>query len=63
MTARKQEDQEVIYPIVLVEVEGIKTHALLDTGASSSYASTKLINALKKKPKEVKTKRIEMTLT
>jgi hypothetical protein len=37
MTARKQEDQEVIYPIVLVEVEGIKTHSLLDTGAGSSY--------------------------
>ena len=63
MTARKQEDQEVIYPIVLVEVEGIKTHALLDTGAGSSYASTNLINALKKRPKEVKTKRIEMMLT
>ncbi|CAB4012896.1 Hypothetical predicted protein, partial [Paramuricea clavata] len=40
--------------------EGIKTHALLDTGAGSSYASTKIINALKKRPKEVKTKRIEM---
>ena len=63
MTARKQEDQEVIYPIVLVEVEGIKTHAFLDTGAGSSYASTNLINALKKRPKEVKTRRIEMMLT
>ncbi len=63
MTARKQEDQEVIYPIVLVEIDGIKTHALLDTGAGSSYASTKLIDALKKRPKEVKTKRVEMMLT
>jgi hypothetical protein len=60
---QKTRHQEVIYPIVLVEVEGIKTHALLDTGAGSSYASTKLINALKKRPKEVKTKRIEMMLT
>ena len=63
MTASKQEDKEVVYPIVLVEIDGIKTHALLDTGAGSSYASAKLINTLNKKPKEVKTKRIEMMLT
>ena len=62
MTAHKSDDKEIIYPIVLVEIDGIKTHALLDTGAGSSYASAKLINALKKKPKEVKTKRIEMML-
>ena len=62
MTANKPEDREVILPIVLVEIDGIKTHALLDTGAGSSYASSKLINALGKKPKEVKTKRIEMML-
>ena len=53
----------MVYPIVLVEINGIKTHALLDTTARSSYASTKLVNALNKKPKEVKTKRIEMMLT
>ncbi len=47
---------------MLVEVNGIKTHALLDTGAGSSYASSSLTNALKKKPKAVKTKRIEMML-
>jgi hypothetical protein len=49
----------------MVEVDGIKTHALLDTGAGSSYASsslTSLINALKRKPKAVKTKRIKMML-
>ena len=63
MTASKQEDKEVVYPTVLVEIDGIKTHALLDTGAGSSYASTKLIKALNQKPKEVKTKRIEMMLT
>ena len=63
MTASKPEDKEVIYPTAPVEVEGIKTHALLDTGAGSSYASAKPINALKKRPKEVKTKRIEMMLT
>ena len=61
-TAHTRGDNEVIYPIVLVEVNGIKTHALLDTGAGSSYASSSLTNALKKKPKAVKTKRIEMML-
>ena len=55
-------DNEVIYPVVMVEVDGIKTHALLDTGAGSSYASSSLTNALKRKPKTVKTKRIEMML-
>ena len=63
MTASKQEDKDVVYPIALVGIDGVKTHALLDTKAGSSYASTKLINALNKKPKEVKTKRIEMMPT
>jgi len=55
-------NKDVIYPIILVEVDGIKTHALLDTGAGSSYASAKLINALNKQPKETVTKRIYMML-
>ena len=53
---------EVVYPVVLVNVNGIKTRALLDTGAGSSYASTKLINALHMKPAETQTKQIEMIL-
>ena len=53
---------EVVYPVVLVNVNGIKTRALLDTGAGSSYASTKLINALHMKPTETQTKQIEMIL-
>ena len=61
-TAHTGGDNEVIYPVVMVEVDGIKTHALLDTGAGSSYASSSLTNALKRKPKAVKTKRIEMML-
>ena len=56
----QQENKEVVYPIVHVEIDGIKTHALLDTGAGSSYASTKLINLLNKKPKGTATKRIDM---
>ena len=45
-----------------METDGIKTHALLDTGAGSSYASNKLINLLNKRPKEALTKRIDMIL-
>ena len=62
LTAHQPENKEVVYPIVLVEIDWIKTHALLDTGAGSSYASTKLINLLNKRPKETATKRIDMML-
>ena len=58
LTARKTDQTEVVYPVVLLGVDGIKTCALLDPGAGSSYPSAKLINALRKKPTEVKTKRI-----
>ena len=60
LAVHQQENKEVVCPIVLVEIDGIQTHALLDTGAGSSYASTKLINLLNKKPKETVTKRIDM---
>ena len=46
--------------VVLANVDGIKTRALLDTGAGNSYASAQLINTLHKKPAETQTKRIEM---
>ena len=61
-TAHTEGDNKVIYPIVMVQIDGIKTHALLDTGAESSYASSSLTNALKRKPKAVKTKQIEKML-
>ena len=51
-----------MYPVVLVNVNGIKTRALLDTGAGSSYASAKLINASHMKPAETQTKQIEVML-
>ena len=40
----------VVYPAVVVEVEGITCRALLDTGAGSSYASATLIERLNRKP-------------
>ena len=54
--------KEVVYPLVLVKVNMIKTRALLDTGAGSSYASAQLINTLRIKPAEIPTKRIKMML-
>ena len=45
-----------------MEINRIKMHTLLDTGAGSLYASTKLINLLNKRPKETLTKRIDMVL-
>ena len=60
LTAHLCGKTEVVYPVVLVNVNGIKTRALLDTGTGSSYASAKLINALHMKPAETQTKQIEV---
>lgn len=60
LTAQGPENKEVVYPVILMEIDEIKTHALLDTGAGSSYASSKLINLLKKKQTETVSKRIDM---
>ena len=62
MTAHHPEENEGIYAVVQIEVDGIQTRALLDSGARISYTSAKLTEALQKKPKEVKTKWIEMML-
>ena len=59
MTAINQQNKDVVYPIILADIDGIKTHALLDTGAGSSYASTRLLNLLNKRPTETVTKRID----
>lgn len=48
--------------MVLVEIDGVKTHTLLDTGSGSSFTSVKLISALKKKRNNVKIRRIETML-
>ena len=41
-------DTTVTYPVVVVNVEGIKCRALLDTRAGSSFASSTLLKRLKK---------------
>jgi hypothetical protein len=47
LAASCNENRSVCYPVVVVEINGIKCCALLDTGAGSSYASSALINELK----------------
>ena len=54
---------EAILPVVVVNVNGVTCRALIDSGAESSYASAKLIDALKLKPMETKTTRIDMLMT
>lgn len=54
---------EGILPIIPIKVDGIICRVLIDTGAGSSYASGKLIDLLKKKPCESKTKRVDMLIS
>ena len=51
----------VVYPVVVVEVEGIKCRALLDTWAGSAYASEALLDRLVS-VQYVEFRRIEMTM-
>ena len=54
---------EGVFPAVIVEVDGITWWALLDSGAGSSYASTKPINLLHKKPHAIKTKHVDIMMS
>ena len=47
------------HPVVVSEVEGVKCRALIDTGAKSSYISSKLISRLNKKTIRKESKPIE----
>ena len=47
VTTRKQ---DVIYPVVVILVDGIKCRAPLDTGAGRSYVPSELARRLEKKP-------------
>ena len=46
---------EGLFPVLVVEVNGIKCRALIDSGAGSSYVSAKLIDLLRVKPTAVQT--------
>ena len=56
------EKSEIILPIVVVEVNGIRCRALIDSGAGSSYVSARLIDLLKVKPADVEIKNINMLI-
>jgi len=62
MTAQNKETERVVYPVVVVEVNGIKCRALLDTGAGSSYASSAILEHLGNRTLHKEFKRIEMML-
>ena len=50
----------VVYPVVMVEVNGVKCRALLDTGAGSCYVSETLVDMLKIRPVRTDKREIEM---
>ena len=56
------QSSEGVFPVVNVRVNGIECRALIDSGAGSSYASSKLMHELHIKPKDVQTKKIDMLM-
>ena len=56
-------EHNVVYPVVVVKVEGVTCRALLDTGAGSSYLSNKLVEIIGKKPIREESRQIDMMLT
>lgn len=55
-------NDEGIFPVVTVRVGGVVCRALIDSGAGSSYVSSKFIHHLKAKPVEVEMKQIDMLM-
>ena len=49
-TSTSESEKHVIHPVVVVLVEGIKCRALLDTGSSSNYISSTLVELINKTP-------------
>ena len=60
MTTTSVERKGVVYPMVTVDVNGVKCQALLDTGAGSSYASSTLLDRFHLRPLRQQFKCIEM---
>ena len=61
-SAHSKASESVVYPVVVVEVGGIRCRELLDTGAGSLYASSILLDEIKARPHETQTRTIEMML-
>ena len=62
LTAMCSSHNSVVYPVIIVEVEGVKCRALLDTSAGSSYASATLLDRVGARPGKRQVRRIEMML-
>ena len=62
LTANGSNDGPIVYPVVVVDIEGIKCRALLDTGAGNSYASAALLDLLPKRSRKKEVRRVEMML-
>ena len=60
MTANHVGQSTVIHPVVVVKTNGYKFRALLDSGASHSYASSTAINLINAKPKSTGLRQIAM---
>ncbi|XP_028414393.1 uncharacterized protein LOC114537543 [Dendronephthya gigantea] len=60
MTTRQK--SKAVFPVVVVQVNGIRCRALIDSGAGSSYVSAKLINLLKLQPSKSLIKNIDMLM-
>ena len=55
-------EQGIVFPVMVVKVNGVKCRALLDTGASNSYISSKLMYVLNQRPIARKYRRIDMMM-
>ena len=53
-------NKPVVYPVVIVDVNGVKCRALIDTGAGSSYALSELLDTIKAQPKRKEIWHVEM---
>ena len=56
-------DKHVTYPLVIIDAEGIKCHALIDTGGGASYASSTLFDLINKRAIRKQYKRIKTILS
>ena len=54
-----QEGEKVCHPIVLVKLNGVMCRALLDTGATVSYASGYILDRVNLVPSRTLTRRIQ----
>ena len=63
MTSSLDDKKEGIFPVVVIDINGIRCRALTDSGAGSSYISAKLVQLIGAKPTQVQTRTVEMLLT